>query len=143
MVPIQKVKEIISKHNNLEKELASGNLNSKNFSDYFSGIVAFENRRNSESLNFFESSKILLSQHDSFLQKYVASLVLENKIFTLNLKSENLNKTLYALFFFIICLSWNPKAVYHEDLGSLPLYRALEKFPNYYKSLYEIQMFRQ
>ena len=71
------------------------------------------------------------------------ALVLENKIFTLNLKSENLNKTLYALFFFIICLSWNPKAVYHEDLGSLPLYRALEKFPNYYKSLYEIQMFRQ
>lgn len=71
------------------------------------------------------------------------ALVLDNKIFSLNLKSEKLNKTLYALFFFIICLSWNPKAVYHEDLGSLPLYRSLEKFPNYYKSLYEIQIFRQ
>jgi len=56
------------------------NLNSKNFSDYFSGIVAFENRRNSDSLKFFESSKILLTQHDSFLQRYVTSLVLENKI---------------------------------------------------------------
>jgi len=56
------------------------NLNSKNFSDYFSGIVAFENRRNSDSLKFFESSKILLNQHDSFLQRYVTSLVLENKI---------------------------------------------------------------
>ena len=50
------------------------NFNSKNFSDYFSGIVAFENRNNSDSLKFFESSKILLTQHDSFLQRYVTSL---------------------------------------------------------------------
>ena len=65
---------LYSKSNNFD------NLNSKNFSDYFSGIVAFENRRNSDSLKFFESSKILLTQHDSFLQRYVTSLVLENKI---------------------------------------------------------------
>ena len=65
---------LYSKNNNFD------NLNSKNFSDYFSGIVAFENRRNSDSLKFFESSKILLTQHDSFLQRYVTSLVLENKI---------------------------------------------------------------
>ena len=62
------------------KSINFDNFNSKNFSNYFSGVVAFENRQNSDSLNFFESSKILLSQHDSFLQKYVASLVLENKI---------------------------------------------------------------
>ena len=31
MVPIQKVKEIISKHNNLEKELSSGNVEPKLF----------------------------------------------------------------------------------------------------------------
>ena len=65
---------LYSKSNNFD------NLNSKNFSDYFSGIVAFENRRNSDSLKFLESSKILLTQHDSFLQRYVTSLVLENKI---------------------------------------------------------------
>ena len=65
---------LYSKSNNFD------NLNSKNFSDYFSGIVAFENRRNSDSLKFFESSKILLTQHDSFLQRYVTTLVLENKI---------------------------------------------------------------
>ena len=56
------------------------NFNSKNFSDYFSGVVAFENRQNSDSLKFFESSKILLDEHDSFLAKYVTTLVLENKI---------------------------------------------------------------
>ena len=65
---------LYSKNNNFN------NLNSKNFSDYFSGIVAFQNRLNSDSLKFFESSKILLTQHDSFLRRYVTSLVLENKI---------------------------------------------------------------
>ena len=32
MIPKEKIKAIVTKHNNLEKELASGNLNSKNFS---------------------------------------------------------------------------------------------------------------
>jgi len=56
------------------------NFNSKNFSNYFSGIVAFENRYNSDSLKFFESSKILLGKHDLFLERYITTLVLENKI---------------------------------------------------------------
>jgi tetratricopeptide (TPR) repeat protein len=62
------------------KNISFDNFNSKNFSDYFSGIVAFENRHNSDSLRFFESSKILIEQHDSFLEKYINTLVLENKI---------------------------------------------------------------
>ena len=31
MLPLQKVKEIVSKYNNLEKELSSGNLDPKKF----------------------------------------------------------------------------------------------------------------
>ena len=62
------------------KNISFDNFNSKIFSNYFSGIVAFENRHNSDSLEFFESSKILLKQHDTFLESYVITLVLENKI---------------------------------------------------------------
>ena len=62
------------------KNISFNNFNSKIFSNYFSGIVAFENRHNSDSLEFFESSKILLKQHDTFLESYVVTLVLENKI---------------------------------------------------------------
>ena len=62
------------------KNTSFDNFNSKNFSDYFSGIVAFENRHNSDSLKFFESSKILLKQHNLFLKRYITTLVLENKI---------------------------------------------------------------
>ena len=55
-------------------------IDSKNLSKYFSGIVAFGNKKNSEALDFFNSSKILINAHDSFLKRYVSSLVLENKV---------------------------------------------------------------
>tara|TARA_B100000575_G_C23126236_1_gene652532 strand:- start:890 stop:2575 length:1686 start_codon:yes stop_codon:yes gene_type:complete len=56
------------------------NINSKNLSKYFSGIVAYENNDITTALNFFNSSKILLDEHDPFLERYVFSLVLENKV---------------------------------------------------------------
>ena len=55
-------------------------LDSQNLSKYFSGIVAFENENNSKALDFFQSSKILLSQHDPYLERLVISLVLEDKV---------------------------------------------------------------
>ena len=55
-------------------------LKSKNISNYFSGIVAFSNNDNTNALDFFNSSKILLNKHDSFFEKYIQSLVLENKV---------------------------------------------------------------
>ena len=55
-------------------------FNSRDLSNYFSGIVAFENRDNSDALKFFNSSKVLLNKHDSYLKRYVHSLVLEGKV---------------------------------------------------------------
>ncbi len=55
-------------------------FNSKNLSNYFSGIVALENKENSLALDFFNSSKILLDKHDPYLKRYIFSLVLENKV---------------------------------------------------------------
>ena len=55
-------------------------FNSKSLSKYFSGIVAFENKDNSTALESFNSSKILLKEHDPFLKRYIYSLVLENKV---------------------------------------------------------------
>ena len=65
---------VYSKSNNFE------NFDSKNLSKYFSGIVAFENKDNSIALDFFNSSKILIDKHDPYLNRYVNSLVLENKV---------------------------------------------------------------
>jgi tetratricopeptide (TPR) repeat protein len=62
------------------KSASFNDFNSKNLSNYFSGIVAYENRDNSEALKFFSASKILLNKHQSYLKRYVNSLVLENKV---------------------------------------------------------------
>ena len=55
-------------------------FNSRDLSNYFSGIIAFENRNNSDALKFFNASKVLLKKHDTYLKRYVYSLVLENKV---------------------------------------------------------------
>ena len=55
-------------------------FSSKNLSKYFSGIIAFDNKDNSNALDFFNSSKILIDKHDPYLRRYILSLVLEDKI---------------------------------------------------------------
>ena len=64
----------------LSKSTSFDQFNSKNLSKYFSGIVAFENKDNSIALNYFNSSKILINQHDPYLERFVMSLVLEDKV---------------------------------------------------------------
>ena len=64
----------------LSKSTSFNKIDAKNLSRYFSGIVAFENKKNSEALNFFKSSKILINQHDPYLERYVKTLVLEDKV---------------------------------------------------------------
>ena len=62
------------------KSISFDNFNAKNLSNYFSGIVAFEDKNNSKALKFFNSSKILINRHDPYLKRYIYSLVLENKV---------------------------------------------------------------
>ncbi len=56
------------------------NFDSRSLSNYFSGIIAFENNDNSKALKFFNTSKILINKHDPYLKRYIYSLVLENKV---------------------------------------------------------------
>ncbi len=75
------------------KSTSLENFNSKDLSNYFSGIVAFENKKNTEALKFFNSSKVLLNQHDPYLKRYITALVLENKVSqAINVVSKNKNK---------------------------------------------------
>jgi len=76
------------------KSTSFDDLNSKNLSKYFSGIVAYENKENSIALDFFNSSKILLNKHDPYLKRYIYSLVLENKIsLAVNIVKNNYDKS--------------------------------------------------
>ncbi len=74
-------------------------INSRDLANYFSGIVAFENKDHVDALSFFNSSKNLLKKHDVFLERYVYSLVLENKIpQSINIIKSNNNKNNIEFF---------------------------------------------
>ena len=62
------------------KNTSLNDFNARYLSNYFSGIVAYENLDNTEALKFFNSSKILIKQHDAYLERYVFSLVLDGKV---------------------------------------------------------------
>ena len=62
------------------KSNSFNDFNRKDLSNYFSGIVAFQNKNISESFNFFKSSKDLLNDHDPYLQRYVNSIILDNNV---------------------------------------------------------------
>ena len=91
---------IYSKSTSLEK------FDSNNFSKYFSGIVALENRNNSDALDFFDSSKTLIDKHDPYFKKYISSLILENEILkAINLIKYNKNKRIINFFEAYLLLS--------------------------------------
>ena len=62
------------------KNSSLNDFNVRYLSNYFSGIVAYKNLDNTEALKFFNSSKILIKQHDAYLERYVFSLVLDGKV---------------------------------------------------------------
>ena len=55
-------------------------FNSHRLSNYFSGIVAYDNNNNPEALKFFKSSKYLIKKHNSYLESYINALVLEGRV---------------------------------------------------------------
>ncbi len=91
---------LFSKSNSFEK------IDARTLSKYFSGIVAFENKNNSEALDFFKSSKILTNQHTPFLQKFVKSLVLEGNISqainAIRTNSQNENSNFYEAYILLV-----------------------------------------
>ncbi len=62
------------------KSASLNDFNSRDLTNYFSGIIAYENRENTDALKFFNASKVLINRHDTYLKRYINSLVLENKV---------------------------------------------------------------
>ncbi len=76
------------------KSASLNDLNSRDLTNYFSGIIAYENKDNTDALKFFNASKVLINKHETYLKRYVYSLVLENKVaqainITKNRKNKN------------------------------------------------------
>ena len=55
-------------------------FNSKDLSNYLSGLVSYDNQKNINALKFFTLSDSLINEHYPYLKKYIFSLVMEGKI---------------------------------------------------------------
>src|SRR6056300_1220831 len=62
------------------KNTSLNDFNARYLSNYFSGIVHYENLDNTAALKFFNSSKILIQQHDAYLEMYVFPLELDGNV---------------------------------------------------------------
>jgi len=62
------------------KSLESPVFNEKNLYNYFSALVALGKNQNYESLKFFNSSKNLKESHESYIKKYIFSLIQSGKV---------------------------------------------------------------
>ena len=58
----------------------SKSFEKKNVYNYFSALVSLQNNNNIESLDYFNSSKELKEFHESYMKKYIFSLVLSEKV---------------------------------------------------------------
>ena len=62
------------------KTIESQNFNQRYLSNYFSALVSYENGNNELAIKYFDSTRSILRDYPSYLNQYVSSLVLENKV---------------------------------------------------------------
>ncbi len=62
------------------KSTENNNFNQRYLSNYFSALVSYENGDNDLSIKYFDSTKSILRDYPSYFDKYVESLVLNNKV---------------------------------------------------------------
>ncbi len=62
------------------KSSENNNFNQRYLSNYFSALVSYENGANELAIKYFNSTKSILRDYPSYFDKYVESLVLNNKV---------------------------------------------------------------
>ncbi len=62
------------------KNIYSKDFNSKELSNYFSGVISHNNQKNEQALKYLKSSKQLLNKHEEYFKKLIFSLVLNQNV---------------------------------------------------------------
>ena len=62
------------------KNIYSKDFNSKELSNYFSGVISHNNQKNEQALKYLKSSKQLLNKHDEYFRRLIFSLVLNQNV---------------------------------------------------------------
>ena len=62
------------------KNIYYKDFNSKDLSNYFSGVISHNNQKNEQALKYFKSSKQLLNKHEEYFKRLIFSLVLNQNV---------------------------------------------------------------
>ncbi len=62
------------------KSTENNNFNQRYLSNYFSALVSYKNGDNELAIKYFDSTKNILREYPAYFDKYVESLVLNNKV---------------------------------------------------------------
>ena len=62
------------------KSTENNNFNQRYLSNYFSALVSYKNGDNELAIKYFDSTKSILREYPAYFDKYVESLVLNNKV---------------------------------------------------------------
>ena len=55
-------------------------FNPKYISNYLSAIISENNHNNEDSVKYFNSSKILINEHEEYLKKYIKTLTVKGQV---------------------------------------------------------------
>ena len=62
------------------KNIYYKDFNSKDLSNYFSGVISHNNQKNEQALKYFKSSRQLLNKHEEYFKRLIFSLVLNQNV---------------------------------------------------------------
>ena len=64
----------------ISKTSTDKNFNPRYLSNYLSAIISYNNQNNENSVKYFNSSKKLINEHESYLKDYIFALVLNGEV---------------------------------------------------------------
>jgi len=117
----------------VEKDL----YNEENFSNYFSGIVSFDNNDLDISVNKLGKIKKIANFHEQYIDEYIFALVQNQKINKAFKFSQNIRKNKLELFYpnLLLALNFFEKGNYDKSIDYLEKIISNENTPNFQKTI--------
>ncbi len=116
-------------------------FNPKYLSNYFSAIISKNNQDNEKSVKFFNSSKILINEHENYLKEYIIALVVNREVKkSIKTVRENIGKSSSNFFeakLLVLIDNFKKK----DFLKNVEIFNELTKYSdnsNYHYIIYEV-----
>ncbi len=122
------------------KTTDSSNFNPRYLSNYLSAIILKNNHNANNSVKYFNSSKILINEHDEYLKKYLITLVADGQIQkSINLIKQNKSeKTEFFEAKLLLLIDNFKKKKFEKNIDLLDKFKRYRDHGSYQYIIYEV-----